>query len=213
MRRGAKSVRLLLARHGMTAWNDQRRFQGQTDVPLNDAGKQQALALSTRLAREDIHTIYASDLRRAWQTAQEIKVQNHCPLVPEPRLRELRFGEWEGLTYKKIQVRDPQALLAWQNETLSYAPPGGESLTQLTARVAAALEDIHDAHPQETVLLVAHAGALQVLLCQVLGLSPDMYWQFRLEPASLSEVRLYPQGATINFLNDTCHLEALKWDN
>lgn len=202
------TLQLILARHGLTDWNTTGRFQGHSDIPLNTTGLGQVAALGKRLATMEINTVYASDLLRAWGTAQAIMQYHSCPLTPEPRLRELSFGDWEGLTYTEIQERAPGILSTWQADMLNTAAPGGETLIQLTERVQAVLDMITTDHPDGTVLLVAHGGTLQALLCLALGLPPQAYWQFSLSPASLSKVRMYPEGAVLNLLNDTCHLEA-----
>ena len=201
-------IRLLLVRHGTTAWNREGRYQGQTNVPLDKTGVQQALALRSRLAREEIGAIYASDLKRAWQTASAIAVPHALVIRPEPRLREIDFGIWDGSTYHEIKQRSPEALAAWEADPLNAAPHGGESLGQVTARVRAALDDIARVHRGQTVVVVAHGGSLQVLLCLVLGLVPNARWQFRLSAASLSELQLYEGGAVLTRLSDCSHLVA-----
>ena len=202
-------MRLLLVRHGPTDWNVAHRFQGQADMPLNDAGHQQAEALAKRLAGESIHAIYTSDLQRAQQTAQTIATiaaLHGCAVIPEPRLRELSFGTWEGLTYDEIGQRDSAALKKWETNLRNVAPPGGESLILAIERVHPLLQEIQRRNKDKTVLVVAHGGPLQILLCLALGLSPDKHWQFALAPALVSEVLFYPAGAMVNLLNDRSHL-------
>lgn len=201
-------MRLLLARHGRTAWNAERRFQGQRDVPLDQEGRLQADALAHRLSDEPIDAIFASDLRRAWETAEAIAALQRLPVQPEPRLREIAFGEWEGLTTDEIEQVSPGWMVAWQNDPREAPPPGAENLDQVTRRVGAAMADIVARHQDETVLIVAHGGVLRVLLCMVLDLPPDAFWRFRFELASLSQVNVCESGSTLNTLNDTAHLRA-----
>ena len=200
------TTRMLLARHGQTTWNAQNRYMGQVDIPLDETGKCQVAALGQRLARETLTAIYASDLQRAWQTASAVAAYHICPLIPEPRLREMDFGSWQSLTYTEIQQKDKINLEAWEADRLKNSPPGGESLLQFSARVEAAFKAIIQNHPDETVLLVAHGGTLKILLCLVLGLPPERYWQIQLSFASLTEIWFYPEGGSLNLLNDTCHL-------
>ncbi len=200
-------TRFLLARHGETAWNAERRHHGQSDVPLNATGRRQAAALARRLADEAIDAIYASDLQRAWQTAEAVAAHYDLPVQADPRLRELHFGVWEGLTYPEIEAQDPEALAAWHEDPTHVAPPEGESLVELAQRVDALRADLEAAHPEETVLLVSHNGVLRVLICQALGLPPENYWQFHLSNASLSDLAFYEAGAILNALNETAHLE------
>ncbi|ETW92553.1 MAG: hypothetical protein ETSY1_43125 [Candidatus Entotheonella factor] len=199
-------VRLLLIRHGATSWNTAARFQGHSDIPLSDKGRQQAAALAQAMAGESIQTLYASDLRRAWETAQAITAITGLAAKPEPRCREVSFGAWEGLTYGDIEQRDPLDLAAWQANPSGVAPPGGETLSQVTHRVREAYGDIVRSHQGETVVLVAHGGALRVLLCLALGLAPCFHWQWMIEPGSISELRIYEQGAILARLNDIHHL-------
>ena len=91
-------MRVLLVRHAPTAWNLARRFQGHADTPLDDLGRRQTARLADRLSGEPISAIYASDLRRASETAAIIATEVGAMVMLEPRLRELSFGVWEGLT-------------------------------------------------------------------------------------------------------------------
>jgi len=203
-------TRLLLIRHGETTWNAEGRYQGQTDVPLNETGRRQAQALAQRLASEEIDAVYASDLRRALETAKIIAAPHSLPVQEDSRLRELCFGVWEGLSYAEIEEQAPDTLAAWRDAPLDNTPPGGETLTQFSERVQAFLDDVKGNHPEQTVLVAAHGGTLRAVLCSALGLSPASYWQFRVSNGSLSDVSLYEEGAILNVLNDTAHLEPLS---
>jgi hypothetical protein len=132
-------LRLLLIRHGETAWNAEGRLQGQADPPLSPRGRQQARALAHVVAAETVHAVYASDLRRAWETACILAAPLGLQVQQEPRWREMAFGYWEGLTLAQIRQRNAAALVAWQADAVRVAPPGGETLTQVTERVKTAL--------------------------------------------------------------------------
>ena len=125
-------MKLLLVRHGQTDWNINRRFQGQSDVPLNEVGRQQATALANRLSREHIDVLFASDLQRAHETARIIAAQHACEIRLDARLREINFGAWEGLTYDEIKHNDPAVLAAREADIFTTAAPDGETLNQLT---------------------------------------------------------------------------------
>src|SRR5437763_737897 len=134
-------VRLLLIRHAATAWTAQGRFQGQTDVPLSPHGRHQATALAQKLRTETLHLPYASDLQRAWETAQAIAAPHALPVHAEPRLREMAFGGWEGLTYAEIQQQDAESWAVWEHDQLYSATPGGETLLHMAERVRAVYVD------------------------------------------------------------------------
>ena len=202
-------LRLILARHGETDWNVQQRYQGETDVPLNETGCQQAAALARCLADTDLDAIYASDLQRAAKTAQAIAKPHGQRVLLEPRLREMSFGTWSGLTFDEIREREADKLTAWLADPMRVAPPEGETLAEVTARVRSTLEDILCAHPQGTVLWVAHGAVLRVLLSLAMGLEPQGHWRFRISVASLAELWFYESGVTLTRLNDTYHLAHL----
>ena len=209
---GINMLRLLLLRHGETHWNAAARFQGQRDIPLNQRGRRQAAALASAMAGEAIHTLYASDLRRAWETAQPIATIAGLTAQPEPRLREMSFGVWEGLTYGDIERRDQGALTAWQADPSRVSPPQGETLTQVANRVREAYDEMVCNHMGHTVALVAHGGPLKLLLCLALGLPPCSHWQVTIDLGSISELRIYEQGAILTRLNDTHHLDEASDD-
>ncbi len=201
-------MRLLLVPHATTDWNAAGRFQGWGDPPLNESGKQQAMLLGQRLWHETIDCCQTSDLSRARETAAAISEPKALTILPDPRLREIHFGAWEGLTYREIRRADYLAFDNWEGDPMALAPPGGETLAQLADRVAAYLASISEAgrDKDHTLLVVAHRGSLRVLICLALGLSPRSWWQFHLEPASVSELVFSPRGAVLTFLNDTHHL-------
>ncbi len=201
-------MKLFLVRHGQTDWNLAQRFQGQSDIPLNEGGRKQAAALAGRLLNQSIDVVYSSDLIRAVETAKIIcKSGWQSGLRQDPRLREVNFGDWEGLTYNEIKEKYSSELNAWESAVYKNAPPNGETLEQLEIRAQSALNDIRESCKDKMVLIVAHGGVLQTLICLALNLSPAMYWQFHLSPASLSEIAFYPAGAIVNLLNDTSHLK------
>lgn len=202
-------LRLLLIRHAETEHNAQARCQGQSDPPLSAEGLRQAAALAARLAGEEVHAVYAADLRRATETAAAIAAAHGLAVHTDPRLREMAFGEWEGLTWAEIGVRYPQEWAAWQADPLHVAPPGGETLAQVAARVRSVFEAIAERHSDQCVAVVSHGGPLRVWLSLALGLPPQAHWRFRVDPASVSELDVCGEEAFIVRLNDTAHLPQL----
>jgi alpha-ribazole phosphatase len=195
-------IRLLLIRHGQTAWSVQRRYQGTTDIALDDKGQQQAAALGAHFTGKTVHAVYSSNLARAMQTAEHIARAVGVPVTPDSRLRETSFGLWEGLTYAQIQERYPQELAAWQADPLTNLPPQGEGLSRLTARVSEAVRDIEAGHAGQTVAIVAHGGVVRAIICHVLNLPSRVFWRMEVGAASVSELHLYGDTATIALLND-----------
>ena len=125
----------LIVRHALTPWNLEGRIQGHTDIPLSELGFRQAESLKARLAEWDIHAAYASDLKRAMETARTILDSRKVPLSPAPEIREFGFGRWEGMTHQEVQEADPELYAQMLERHEGFAPPGGESLRDLMARV------------------------------------------------------------------------------
>lgn len=203
---GTPPVRVLIVRHGETQWNADGRIQGQTDVHLSDRGEMQARALFPRLADELIAAVYASDLQRAWRTADLAVDGRLVPVTRDPALRELAFGEWEGLVYAEAAARDPEVASRRLRHPARTAPPGGEHLGDLLERVRPALQAIQSRHAGETVLIATHGGVVRALGCFFLGLDLDSAWRLTAGNAGLSIVSWWHDGPILEAWNDTSHL-------
>jgi alpha-ribazole phosphatase/probable phosphoglycerate mutase len=194
---------LLLARHGESLWNAERRFQGATDIALSDRGRAQAEALARGLRGYRVRAAYVSPYRRAVETAERALRGTGVPLVIDEELRELSLGEWEGCTVEEVRARDGDPYVAWLRAPHDCPPPGGEPLPVVSERVQAALARIAAAHPAgDDVLVVAHGGVISVYACYLLGCSFNDLWRLRVDNASLTVVR----PPRLVSLNDTAHL-------
>ncbi len=199
-------------RHGQTEWNRLRRYQGQTDIELNETGIEQAQKAAERLSNEKIDSVYCSDLKRARQTAETIvsKHNNVGAIHESPLLREMNFGDYEGLTFEEM---DPKFQLifsadpAWRSIGPNVRAPNGESISDMASRLKQFTQQILGKHTDnETILIVAHGGPLQTLICQLMGIGLEHWWQIRISGASVSIMETYPQGTSIVLLNGTSHL-------
>lgn len=198
--------RLLLVRHGITEFNSARRFAGYSDVELSAAGYSQVERLRDRLANEKIDAVYSSDLRRALVTAEVISSKRKVDIVTCSELREMNYGNAEGLTFEEISRLYPEVAELITNFNLRLKFPGGESFVGFIERTSKFLDRLKRHTPEQTILIVSHSGPLRVLVCRLLGIDLGHWWQIRCDNASLSILETYPQGAIINLLNDTSHL-------
>lgn len=158
------ATRLCLVRHGETAWNAERRIQGQLDVPLSPVGQAQARAAAAALQGQAIAAIYSSDLVRARHTAEAAAARLGLPVHHRPDLRERHYGVLQRLTYAEFAERHADAYARFRAREEDFVlPGGGESLRAFAARVQACLDDIVAAHPGQRVLVVTHGGVLDIL--------------------------------------------------
>jgi probable phosphoglycerate mutase len=158
---------LLLTRHGETDWNAERRWQGHSDPPLNERGREQARELADTLDGVDV--IYASDLARARETAEILGRRLGLEVRLEPRLRERSFGAWEGKTWEELEERFAEALDRWRSGE-THGPDDAEPYQDFSRRVESFLEDILARHPQEKVLVVGHGGSVRAIHALAEGL-------------------------------------------
>ncbi len=198
--------RLLLVRHGITEFNSARRFMGYSDVELSAAGYRQVERLRSRLADDKIDAVYSSDLSRALVTAEIISSEHKLDIVTCPELREVNYGNVEGLTFEEIKRLYPEVAESIANFSLRLKFPGGEDFEEFIERTNKFLDKLKRHTPSQTILIVSHSGPIRVLMCRLLGMDLGHWRQFRIDNASLSIVETYSQGAIVSLLNDTAHL-------
>lgn len=182
-------MRIWFVRHGETEWNRTKRYQGYSDIPLNETGRRQAQETAALLAKEPLTAVYASDLSRAVETAEAIAQPHELQVQQNSALRELHFGLWEGLQYEQIMEK-------WANElSLMYEHPErgcaseGEGFSELAQRAWPALQAIREAHQEEdAIAVVAHGGTIRVLLCLLQGKSLQELWNVAIEHGQATRI-------------------------
>jgi glucosyl-3-phosphoglycerate phosphatase len=158
---------LLLVRHGETDWNRDGRWQGHSNTRLNESGRRQAAELAEQLGGIDV--LYSSDLDRARETAEIVAARLGLEVRFDRRLRERSFGAWEGLTMADIESRFAEPYERWRAGE-GHGAEDAEPFEIFGARVQEFLEDVLERHPDETVLVVAHGGAIRVIHALAAGL-------------------------------------------
>jgi 2,3-bisphosphoglycerate-dependent phosphoglycerate mutase len=197
---------ILAIRHGETAWNSDGRYQGQTDVALNAAGREQATWVARALARERIDAVYSSDLARAVQTAQTLATQAGVPLRLAADLREQHFGVFQGRLAPEIEERWPDEHRRWLRREPDFGPPGGETRRDFSERCVGAVHRLAREHPGQTLAIVCHGGVLDCLYRAAHGLSLDLPRKWALDNAGISRLRFDGRGLHIDEWGDTSHL-------
>lgn len=207
----ARPRRLLLARHGVTAWNARHVWQGQRDVPLTDLGRAQARALAERVAGEGVDAIWTSDLSRARETAEIVAARCGAEVRVTPLLREIDVGAWEGLAPADIAEREPETVAALHRGEDLPRGGSGETVAGFQERVVRGLDEACAAAEGRTLLVVAHGGVNKAVIAHLLGLQKAHVGRLTSGGnASLSEVVFGPYGPQLLRLNDTRHVDALE---
>ena len=205
-----QATRILAIRHGETAWNQDNRIQGQIDIPLNDTGHWQAARTAQALREEAVDAVYASDLSRAAQTAQAIadalghRVQHHSGL------RERHFGECQGVRWSELETQHPEVVAQWRARVPDYAPPGGESLLVLRARVQAAFSELAARHLGQQIVVVAHGGVLDIVYRWAARVDLQAPRTWALGNAAIHRLLWTPEGLHLVGWDDTGHLASAR---
>lgn len=204
----SRGTKILLVRHGETDWNLTGRFQGRSDVPLNQKGEEQAKALALALERESLAAIYCSPLARAKETAHLIKAYHpSVPLYEEEGLVEMNLGEFEGIEGPRWAEKYAEFREAWRANPASVTMPGGESLQEVQARAMATLERISKAHPPDCTLLVcSHNFVILTILCHALEIPLDRFRELKQGTAAMNILYLQGRRLRAEVVNDRSHL-------
>ena len=200
-------MRLVIVRHGETEHNRQQLALGRADVPLNETGRKQALALARALAAEQFAAIYASPLQRTLHTAQAIAAAHGIEVVADEGLIEMDVGEMDGLTFPVIRERFPGLLERWvSDEGPEHPMPGGERLTDVRDRAWDMVTRLSKRHGGETICVVTHNFVILTLLTQFIGVELADFRKLRHSVAAITRVEWRQGRPRIVVLNDTCHL-------
>ena len=206
-------TRIIAIRHGETTWNVDTRIQGRLDIPLNATGRSQAARMAQALKHEPIAAVYASDLVRAWETAEYLGRAHGLPVNAEAGLRERGFGDFEGMTFAEIEARLPDQSMRWRKRDPEFAPAGGESLVALNRRVVEAVERLAAQHPGELIAVVGHGGVMDVLYRAAARLHIQAPRTWTLGNAAINRLLWTPQGFSLVGWADTQHLDDESLDD
>jgi len=194
---------LLFIRHGQTAMNKRKRYCGHLDAVLNKTGRRQAGDLFKRLRAETIHKVYASDRKRAIETAR-IALAGF-PIEKDPGLKEINFGLFEGLSHGGILKRYPVVYRRWLKDPFKTKIPEGESVRYFTRRITQSIKRIVAVNRGMTIAVVTHGGVISMYLNSLS--KTHKFWETIPKSASISIVEYEKQSARVRVFNDTAHLD------
>lgn len=201
-------MELFLIRHGLTDWNRERVCQGQTDVPLNDEGRDQARKLGARLAKVNFDAAFSSDLSRAHETAQIALADRGLDITINPMLREMAFGEWEGQHLAELFTRLPEERAKWLEDPGAWQPPGGECLATVQERMSRCLDELWARSDEyERVVVFSHGFAILTYICAVIGTPLQRFRQLWMHSTGITELTHISGRIVVKRLNDHSHLE------
>ena len=182
-------MRIWFVRHGETEWNRTKRYQGHSDIPLNETGRRQAQETAALLANEPLMAVYASDLSRAVETAEAVAQPHGLQVQQNSALRELHFGLWEGLRYEQIMEKWADELSLMYEDPERGRAPEGEGFSYLAKRACPALQALREAHQEEkAIAVVAHGGTIRVLLCLLQEKSLQGLWNVAIEHGQATRI-------------------------
>ncbi len=202
-------TKLLLVRHGETAWNVQKIFRGRTDISLDEVGVKQAELLGKYLSNWQLEAIYSSPLKRALDTANIIARYQKVGVFVAQGLIDFDYGEWRSHPESEVKKLYPNLYHEWHTNPHRIKMPGGESLRNVRRRASQAVNDVLAKH-QGNILLVSHRVVLKVLICYLLGLDNSHFWNINQEVCGIT-IFDYADGRFIlTKYNDTAHLAELR---
>lgn len=191
---------LILVRHGETAVNAEGRLQGRVETELTGRGREQAARVASAIARTGAARLVTSPLRRAVETAEAIAAVTGLAIEVDDRLAELHYGDWEGSRFEELPAG---AFARWRADP-SFAPPGGESLVAVRARVVPAVEELLGG--AEPVVAVTHVSPIKAAVVWTLGAGDEVTWRMHLHVASITRVDRRAGAPVLVGFNDTAHL-------
>jgi probable phosphoglycerate mutase len=203
------TMRIYLVRHGETEWNRVRRFQGRSDLPLNQEGRKQVRALALALKNKPLVAIYTSPLIRALETARLIKVFHpSTPIFEEKGFIEMDLGEFDGMKVQDWAEQYPDIRKAWNENPASVKMPGGESLKEVQARSKETLERITLIYPPDaTILISSHNFVNLTILCDLLKIPLHRFRELHQENAAFNVICRKGNRFYVELVNEGSHLE------
>ena len=196
-----RPTRVHLLRHGPTEWNQIRRFQGRSDLPLSEQGRAMAEQVALALAGEEWDAVYSSPLKRAMETAKIVVGSRDVEVGQVEGLQEMDLGELEGKTLEDLSESQLAVLAAWREHPSSVEMPGGEGLQAVQARAVESVNPLVAAHRGQKILVVGHAFNLLTYICAAIEIDLDRLRSLFLDPLGLTTLEAHPDRILLRCFN------------
>jgi len=202
--------KIILVRHGRTAWHAEGRYAGTTDVPLDEVGIQQADRVADRLKSAKIDVVFSSPLSRCLELAGKVADSHGLEVVVDDRLRELDLGRWDGEMLEDIVKRDGEILKRWTKDPTSVTIPGGESLMAVQERSMDWLNEASARYGDGLLLASSHGGPIRAIVTSVIGLPLSNLFRLTVDLASMSILNCMGKFSNLETMNERSHLDGLE---
>ncbi|MGX4598295.1 histidine phosphatase family protein [Faecalimicrobium sp. JNUCC 81] len=196
-------TKLILVRHALTNDNQDSRLSGHIDSMVSEEGKKQIKKLTNYLKNVHIDKIYTTTSKRTKDTVYELSNLKYINIIEKENLKEINFGDFEGMTFDEIKSKYPEEFQKIINEGYNYKYPNGESLIMTYGRVAKEVDEIILNNKDKTVLICSHGGTIRNIITHLISSSYEYHWNFRIDNASISILEVENGFAVINTMNNT----------
>ncbi len=202
--------KVILVRHGRTAWHEEGRYAGTADIPLDEFGQEQAKRVATLLKGSEVDVIYSSPLSRCLELATLVSYEHGLEVVVDERLREIDLGRWDGEMMQDIVKKDGEILKKWIADPSLVTVPGGESLIAVQERAMAWLGEVSTLHPDGNIVASSHGGPIRAIIAAVLGLPLGNIFRLTVDLASVSVLNYKGKFSNLETMNERSHLDGVR---
>jgi broad specificity phosphatase PhoE len=198
-----------LIRHGLTEFNQTKKMQGWMDIELNEVGFMQAEQLANHLVDIPFEYVYASDLKRAYQTAEAYSRISHQHIIKDEMLREINLGDWEGKTWSEVEVLYKDILSDPHIKKHEHSVHGGESFIEFQERVVKHFMSLIKKHKDEDVIIFTHGGNIRMLLLHLYKTHLEEYSDLTIDNASITIIKFDEKSNIFEIVktNDTEYMK------
>jgi len=203
-------TKIILVRHGQTAWNKEEVFRGRIDIDLDETGVQQAKLLAKRLGELQINAVYSSPLKRALNTATHIANYHGFKVSIDDHFIDINYGDWEGKSIKEVKESFTDLYQKWIKDPHLLRIPNGETLDEVRRRAVRGLNQILDKYKEGIIVIVSHRVVNKVLTCALLGLDNSSFWKIKQDTACFSIFNYENNNFTLTLHNESCHLKSIQ---